>query len=103
MQHQSAAEIYRTFASLFHRLPTPLRRQADDLLLRSLSGLGDHILTSELEASLSALSAALAVDGRSQSAAAIAAAQHQFGLSIGRLNSRSTRTQASGIRMLPSN
>ena len=51
MQHQSAAEIYRTFANLFHRLPPRLQRQADDLLLRSLSGLGDHILTSELEAS----------------------------------------------------
>jgi hypothetical protein len=44
MQHQSAAEIYRTFATLYHRFPVALRRQADDLLLRSLSGLGDHIL-----------------------------------------------------------
>ena len=98
MQHQCAAQIYRTFASLFHRLPEPLRRQADDLLLRSLSGLGDHILTSDLEASLSALIAALNLDGRSQCAGAIGAAQHQLERSIGRLNSRSTRTNAGGER-----
>lgn len=102
MQHQTVAEVYRTFAILFHRLPPPLRRQADDLLLRSLSGLGDHILTSELEASLIALTVALNLDGRSQCAGAIEAAQHQLELSIGRLNSRSTRTKARGERSLPS-
>jgi hypothetical protein len=101
MQHQCAAEIYRTFASLFHSLPPPLRRQADDLLLRSLSGLGDHILTSDLEASLSALIAALNLDGRSQCAGAIGAAQHEHQRSIGRLNSRSTRTNAGGERLMP--
>ena len=94
MQHQSAAEIYRTFAGLFHRLPAPLQHQADDLLLRSLSGLGDHILTSDLEASLLTLVDALVAVGRSECAGAIGAAQHQLGLSIGRLNSRSTRTES---------
>jgi hypothetical protein len=94
MQHQSAAEIYRTFAFVFHRLPPPMREQADGLLLRSLSGLGDHVLTSDLEASLSALRATLTVEGRSQCAGAIAAAQRQLERSIGRLNSRSTRTEA---------
>jgi hypothetical protein len=102
MQHQSVAEVYRTFAILFHRLPPPLRRQADDLLLRSLSGLGDHILTSELETPLTTLAAALNSDGRSQCAGAIEAAQRQLELSIDRLNSRSTRTKAGGERSRPS-
>ena len=93
MKHQSDAEVYRVLANLYQRLPPELRRQADDLLLRSLSGLGDHILTSDLEASLSALTSGLAIDGRSESAGAIGAAQHQLELSIGRLNSRSTRTK----------
>lgn len=97
MQHQSAAEIYRTFAHLYHRLPTPAQRQADDLLLRSLSGLGDHILTSNLEAALSDLNAALAESG-SPCARAIGAAQRQLEQSIGKLNSRSTRTKAGGER-----
>jgi hypothetical protein len=98
MQHQSAAEIYRTFATLYHRFPVALRRQADDLLLRSLSGLGDHILTTDLEAALSALSTALTAHGQSQCGAAVVAALDQLKQSIGHLNSRSTRTQASGER-----
>jgi uncharacterized membrane protein len=98
MQHQSAAEIYRVFANLFHRLPPIMRRQADDLLLRSLSGLGDHILSSDLEASLSRLQSALSVDSRSRCAGAIASAQHQLETSIGRLNSRSTRARAGNER-----
>lgn len=102
MQHQSAAEVYQTFANLLHRFPPHLQRQANDLLLRSLSGLGDHILTRDLEASLLALTAALNAAGHSQPAGAIAAAQRQLELSIGRLNSRSSRTKASGERLLSS-
>lgn len=92
MQHQSAAQVYRTFASLFHRLPPDLQRQADDLLMRSLSGLGDHILTSELAASLSVLVDALTISGRSQCAGAVEQARDKLARSIGQLNSRSTRT-----------
>jgi len=98
MQHQCAAEIYRTFAKLFHRLPPSLQRQANDLLLRSLSGLGDHILTSDLEGALSVLVDALTAAAHPECAEAIAAAQRQLALSIGRLNSRSTRTEAGSQR-----
>lgn len=93
MQHQCAAEIYLTFANLFHRMSPAVRRQAEDLLLRSLSGLGDHILTSTLDASLSALIDVLSTAGRSQCASAVDAARCQLGQSVGRLNSRSTRTR----------
>jgi uncharacterized membrane protein len=92
MQHQSAAQVYRTFTSLFHRLPPDLQRQADDLLMRSLSGLGDHILTSELTTSLSALVDALTISGRSQCAGAVELARDKLARSTGLLNSRSTRT-----------
>lgn len=101
MQHQSAAELYRTFAGLFHRLPPPLQGRAEDLVLRSLSGLGDHVLTADLEASLSAVADAMARAGRFRSSDAIRVAQEQLGSSIGRLNSRSTRTEAIGERILP--
>ena len=94
MQHQSIAEIYQTVASQFHRLPPHLGRKAEKLLLRSLSGLGDHILTSELAAALSAVAAALDAAGHCQSAEAISAAESRLGLSVGRLNSRSTRVEA---------
>jgi uncharacterized membrane protein len=101
MQPQTAAEIYRTLARLLPRLPDTLRRQADDLVLRSLSGLGDHVLTSELEASLAAMRDALRAAGRPGSADAVAAALHGLGRSIGRLNSRSTRAGAGGERLYP--
>jgi uncharacterized membrane protein len=95
MQHQSAAQVYRTFASLFHRLPPGLQRQADDLLMRSLSGLGDHVLTSELATCLSVLAEALTKSGRSRSAGAIEKARDELAGSVGLLNSRSTRTPGS--------
>lgn len=94
MQYQCAAEIYRTFAVQYHRLPPFLGQQTEELVLRSLSGLGDHILTSDLDASLSALAAALKSAGRSESAARITTAVQQLGSSNGRLNSRSTRARA---------
>jgi len=95
MQHQSAAQVYRAFASLFPRLPPALQQQADDLLQRSLSGLGDHILTSELETSLSVLIDALTISGRSQSAGTVEMARNKLAESNGLLNSRSTRTMGS--------
>jgi hypothetical protein len=75
-------------------LPPALQQQCQDLVLRSLSGLGDHILTAELNAALSSLTAAMRREGRSDCAMAIAAAQHALAQSVGRLGSRSTRTEA---------
>lgn len=94
MQHQSIAEIYLTLASQFHRMPWHLKLKTERLLLRSLSGLGDHILTSELAAALSAVTAALEAADFRESAHAIAVAENQLGLNVGRLNSRSTRVKA---------
>lgn len=99
MQHQSSAEVYRTFAKLFPRLPPHLQRRADDLLRRSLSALGDHILTSDLDAALSELVMALTAAAHADCAREIDAARRRLGLSIGRLNSRSTRSDPSSQRL----
>ena len=95
MQHQSAAEVYRTFATLLGRMPPALRRETEGVVLRSLAGLGDHVLTKELDDSLSTLFAALEAAGHAQCAGAVDAASRQLRASTGRLNSRSTRTSAS--------
>lgn len=88
----SLAGILRTFAVIFRRLPVPpLQERAEDVLLRSLSALGDHVPTGGLDEALSAVIAALTEAGRSGSAGAIGDAQQQLGRSIGRLNARSTR------------
>jgi uncharacterized membrane protein len=94
LQHQCAAEVYRSLANVLDRLPPALQQQCQDLVLRSLSGLGDHILTAELEAALSSLTGAMRRQGRSDCARALAKAQHALAQSVGRLGSRSTRTEA---------
>ena len=101
MQHQSAAEIYRVFASLFQRLPGPLRERAVDVLMRSLSGLGDQMLTSDLDVALSELIEVLDAANQSQCADAMRAARDQLRLSVGRLHSRATRTPVDPQRHAP--
>lgn len=96
MQHQSLAEIVRAFALLFERLPLEQQRRAEDLLLRVLATLGDHVLTGDLNAALSALVAALSACGRCEIAEAIRAARDDLAASIGALNSRSTRVPPGG-------
>ncbi len=96
MQHQCSAQCYRTFAQQFHRLPPFLRQRTVDIIMRSLAGLGDHIPTGDLAAALTVLTEVLTALGETKCADAIVAAQRQLELSIGRLNSRSTRARAGG-------
>lgn len=91
MQHQSYAEILRTFELLFDRLPPDLQSRVEDVILRTLSGLGDHVLSAELETALTALIACLERAGRRQTAAAVLAAKDKLKGSIGKLGGRATR------------
>jgi len=61
------------------------------LTRRMLAGLGDQILTRELQDGLTALERALAAAGCPEAAADLHTAQAQLHQSIGVLNSRSTR------------
>ena len=63
-----------------------------------LSVLGDLVLTANLEGALSALAKKLDEAGRHETATAIVAAQRQLRLSVGKLNSRSTRADSQGQR-----
>lgn len=73
------------------RLPRERQQRAEDLILRILSALGDHVLTAELDAALAALIGKPKAAERFETAAAVYAAQEQLQLSVGKLNSRSTR------------
>ncbi|HZJ10218.1 MAG TPA: DUF2254 family protein, partial [Trueperaceae bacterium] len=52
LQHQPFTEVIRTFATMFGRLPDDMKERTEDVILRLLSALGDHVLTGELERSL---------------------------------------------------
>ncbi|MBA2487313.1 MAG: DUF2254 domain-containing protein [Nitrospira sp.] len=91
MQHQTYIEVVHTLTTMFERVPIDHQRRAEDIILRILSVLGDHVLTAELDAALSALVGTLRATARFETADAVHAAQEQLGRSIGKLNSHSTR------------
>ncbi len=96
MQHQNFIEVVHTFALMFDRLPAPWQVRAEDLILRILSALGDHVLTAQLDLALTDLIKTLTASARFETAAAVRAAQDQLRRSIGKLNSRATRVGGKG-------
>lgn len=91
MQHHSLAEVIHGLSTLFDRLPHDQQCRAADVMLRSLAGLGDHVLTLELELALGEASDVLRVEGFPEEALAIEEATALLRQTRGKLNSRSTR------------
>lgn len=77
---------------MFDRLSSEQQQRAESIILCILSALGDHVLTTELDATLSALVCTLRSSARFDTADAVQVAQDKLRLSIGKLNSRSTRS-----------
>jgi Predicted membrane protein (DUF2254) len=96
LQHQTLAEIMRTFAVLIPKLAPERVDQVADTVLRSLSALGEHVLTRELESALDTLSQVLAAVGRDAPARAVMQATDTLRRSVGVLKSRSTRVPTGG-------
>jgi uncharacterized membrane protein len=91
MQHQNFIEVIRTFTLLFNRMKAEQQARIEDIILRLLSALGDLVLTNPLNKALDELTKTLLSNGRQNTALAVKEAQQQFALSVGKLNSRSTR------------
>ncbi|MGH9205327.1 MAG: DUF2254 family protein, partial [Acidimicrobiales bacterium] len=91
MQHQTLAEIMRTVSVLLPKLPPEGVDQVADMVLRSLSALGEHVLTWELERSLDMLGQALLIAECEATAGAVKRAVDILRQSVGVLKSRSTR------------
>lgn len=91
MQHQNYIAILQTFTLMFDRLPEEWQHRAEDIILRILSALGDLVLTAQLEESLTALAIKLKAAGKKETASAVLQAEEKLALSVGELNSRSTR------------
>lgn len=96
IQHQTLAEVTRTLALLVVGLPRDLKVRIEDVALRSLSALGEHVLTRELEEALRQLEDALRKTGFAAGADAVARATAELARTVGHLNSRSTRVPQSG-------
>jgi uncharacterized membrane protein len=91
LQHQSLAEIVRTLAMMLERLPCEQRRRVEQMSMRIVSSLGEHVLTHELDGALVLLIDALGRSAPAESAKAIEKAYHDLQASVGVLSSRSTR------------
>ncbi len=94
MQHQSFTEIMRTFVIILDRIPESRIERLEDLLLRSLSVLGEFALTRELEQTLRDLQGALQSSGRVETARAVEKALERMSRTIGELGSRATRANS---------
>ncbi len=92
MQHQNFTEVMHTFAVMLERMPARYHPHAEDVILRLLSGMADHVLTTELDSTLHELTTSLAAAGCAQTAEAVRAAHERMRDTIGKLNSRSTRS-----------
>ena len=91
MQARSFAKVLRAYASGFDRLPRNVQQQVVDASLRLLSGLGDEVLTEDLDTALVALSERFRATGWPEEARAVEAARGKLATIIGQLHSRSTR------------
>lgn len=94
MQHQTLAEIYRSFAASFPRLSSPLQDRAEDILLRSVSALGEHVPTRYLGDAIADLIETLERSGRATTAETMRTAWRSLETNVGLLNSRATRVPA---------
>jgi uncharacterized membrane protein len=91
MQPQTLSEVLRTFTFTFDRLPVEVQQRAEDLILRSLTAMGEHVLTAELNGTLAGLIDTLNRSGRYETAAKVEMAREQLSQSVGKLAARSTR------------
>ena len=94
MQSQTAAEIFLALAVLFDRLPAAQQQRVEDLIRRSLSALGEHVLTAELDAAICRLVGTLDRCARAETADLVRSAHEALRASIGKLGSRATRVKS---------
>jgi uncharacterized membrane protein len=96
LQHQNFAQVLNTLRTLYPRLPSELQGRVGDLLRRAVSGMGDHVLTRDLEQAIEGLADVLREAGSRDTARMLEEAGAELKASLGKLGSRSTRVNAGG-------
>ncbi len=97
MQHQTLAEISRGLARTIPHLPADLLDDFEDIVLRSLSGLGDQVPTGALSQEFSKLADAFRAAGKAETANALDTAWRQLKQSVGILHSRAGRVPSENV------
>ncbi len=92
LQHMVFTEVVRNFSLLFDRLNKHDQKRAEDVIMRILACMGDLVLTAPLENALENLANVLKKHDRFETANHLVEAKNQLARSVGKLNSRSTRT-----------
>ena len=95
LQNRLLSEVLRSLAALIEDAPADRLPLLTDPVPRLLSALGDHVMTRDVEGSLSACEDALRGRGATETADALHEAAAGLGRSLGRLNSRGTRVPQS--------
>jgi uncharacterized protein YpiB (UPF0302 family) len=93
MQHQPFAEIIHSLAKVYPRIPDRLQRRANQLIRRSVSAMGDHVLTQDIDNALQELIQVLKEAAQYETAGMLETAHHQLAASLGNLANRSTRAK----------
>ncbi len=91
MQHRCCAEVLYAFSSTFAQLPVALQSRAEDAVRRTLTALGDHVPTADVDHALRELGLVLEREGRTHAAGEVRTAHARLTATVGTLHSRSTR------------
>lgn len=91
MQHQTLAEIARGLSRAIPHMPDAVLDEIEDVVLRSISALGDHVPTATLEGEFEKLQHGFRSAGRVQTADKLANAWKILSGGVGSLHSRSDR------------
>ena len=99
MQHQTATAVYRSFASIYPHLGPEDRKHAEETIIRTLTGLADHILTLNLDEALTELAVVLQLEGAGDVAGRVEAARDQLREGVGKLSARGVRPAQAAARV----
>lgn len=94
MQAQSLTRAIRTLAILIETAPPVWQARLAEVARRSLSSLGEHVLTCDLEAALTEMASVLDAQGFGDVSENMRTATAALATTLGVLNSRSTRVPA---------
>lgn len=96
MQHQTLATVYRAIDFCLQHAPDDLVSSLADVTRRSLSALGDQVLTQELQQAMVKLAQMLRARSSETTALEVESACNRLAETIGSLHSRGTRVTRSG-------